>query len=218
MKIKEKSMEQKNNKIELERRSITLKELRVLEAENSAPKTIEGYAAVFDSWSEALGGNEPFIEKVCKGAFEQSIIEDDIRALFNHDPNYVLGRNKSGTLTLQEDEKGLLVRINPPNNQWANDLLVSIARGDITQMSFGFTVESDRWSFENNKDIRELVKVRLFDVSPVTFPAYTQTECGLRSVEEVYKSHSQVMAEKREQEVTKRKNILARTKQKFKFL
>lgn len=208
------------NKLELERRSVVLKELRVLEstAENPSEPVIEGYAAVFDSWSESLGGNDPFIEKVCKGAFEQTIQEDDIRALFNHDPNYVLGRNKAGTLSLQEDDKGLLVRITPPNTQWAKDLLVSIARGDITQMSFGFTVELDRWSYEEGKDVRELLKVRLFDVSPVTFPAYTQTECGLRSLDEVLKSHNVVIQEKNKQKSEENRKKLASLKQKIKFL
>lgn len=208
-----------NHKIELERRCIVLKELRVVNGEASSQEpTIEGYAAVFDSWSESLGGNEPFIEKVCKGAFEQTIQEDDIRALFNHDPNYVLGRNVAGTLTLQEDEKGLLVRITPPQTQWAKDLLVSIARGDITQMSFGFTVELDRWSYEEGKDVRELLKVKLFDVSPVTFPAYTQTECGLRSLEEVFKSYKQVKEERDNQVKELRQKKLALKKQKLKFL
>lgn len=207
------------SKMEIERRSVVLKELRVLEpSEEISEPTIEGYAAVFDSWSENLGGNDPFIEKVCKGAFQQSIQEDDIRALFNHDPNYVLGRNKAGTLTLQEDDKGLLVRITPPNTQWAKDLLVSIARGDISQMSFGFTVEADRWSYEDNKDVRELLKVRLFDVSPVTFPAYTQTECGLRSLEEVLKSHKKVMEERQQNDSKKRQKKLANLEQKFKFM
>ena len=206
------------NKVEIERRSIVFKELRVLDATENTGSTIEGYAAVFDSWSESLGGNDPFIEKVCKGAFEETIQQDDIRALFNHDPNYVLGRNKAGTLTLQEDEKGLLVRITPPETQWAKDLLVSIARGDISQMSFGFTVESDRWLYEDNKDVRELLKVRLFDVSPVTFPAYTQTECGLRSIDEVLKSHHKVMTERRQNESKVRKKKLARLKQKIKFI
>ena len=208
-----------NHKIELERRCVVLKELRVVNGETSSQDpSIEGYAAVFDSWSESLGGNEPFIEKVCKGAFAQTIQEDDIRALFNHDPNYVLGRNIAGTLTLQEDDKGLLVRITPPNTQWAKDLLVSIARGDITQMSFGFTVELDRWSYEEGKDVRELLKVKLFDVSPVTFPAYTQTECGLRSLEEIFKTHKQVKEERDKQVNEKIKKKLALKKQKLKFL
>ena len=156
-----------------ERRTITLKELRVVDTdlEPGNEPAIEGYASVFESWSEELGGNSPFRERVVKGAFEETIQKDDIRALFNHDPNYVLGRNVAGTLTLEEDDKGLKVRIIPPDTQWARDLLVSIKRGDITQMSFGFTVILDRWSYEDNIDVRELLKVKLFDVSPVTFPA-----------------------------------------------
>ena len=199
-----------------ERRTITLKELRVVDdiSEDSAEPTIDGYASVFDSWSEELGGNQPFRERVVKGAFEQTIQEDDIRALFNHDPNYVLGRNKSGTLTLEEDDKGLHVQIKPPNTQWAKDLLVSIKRGDITQMSFGFTVILDRWNYEDGADVRELLKVKLYDVSPVTFPAYTQTECGIRSLDDILKNH--------QSEVVENKNAIKRKleikKQKLKFM
>src|SRR5574344_2194519 len=203
-------------KPQLERRCVILKELRVIDvAEATNEPCIEGYASVFDSWSEELGGIDPFREKVVKGAFAQTIQEDDIRALFNHDPNYVLGRNKSGTLTLQEDEKGLLVRIIPPKTQWARDLLVSINRGDITQMSFGFTVELDRWSYENGVDVRELLKVKLFDVSPVTYPAYSETECGIRSQKEVYETRQ---LQKREQENANNEKIkqkLALKKQKI---
>ena len=200
----------------LERRTITLKELRVVDSisEPGVEPAIEGYASVFDSWSEELGGNSPFRERVVKGAFEETIQNDDIRALFNHDPNYVLGRNKAGTLTLEEDEKGLKVRIIPPNTTWAKDLLVSIKRGDITQMSFGFTVILDRWSYEDNIDVRELLKVKLYDVSPVTFPAYAQTECGVRSLVDVIRTHQSEVAKSKE--TNKRK--LEMQKQKLKFM
>ena len=144
---------------------------------------IEGHAAVFDSWSETLGGIVPFREIVRKGAFAESIGRDDIRALFNHDPNYVLGRNRAGTLELVEDEVGLRVRINPPETSWAKDLQTSIRRGDITQMSIGFVVQDDEWSTENGIDTRELKKVQLFDVSPVTYPAYTATDVGVRAMQ-----------------------------------
>ena len=214
--MKEAIMTKAMEKNLFERRTITLKELRVVEA-NVDPLTepaIEGYASVFDSWSEELGGNSPFRERVVKGAFEETIQNDDIRALFNHDPNYVLGRNKAGTLTLEEDEKGLKVRIVPPDTQWAKDLLVSIKRGDITQMSFGFTVILDRWSYEDNIDVRELLKVKLYDVSPVTFPAYAQTECGVRSLVDVIRTHQSEVAKSKE--TNKRK--LEMQKQKLKFM
>lgn len=159
-------------------------ELRVIDdvSENGRPM-IEGHAAVFDSWSETLGGIFPFREIVRKGAFAESIGKDDIRALFNHDPNYVLGRNRAGTLELVEDEVGLRVRICPPDTGWAKDLQTSIRRGDINQMSIGFVVQDDAWSTENGIDTRELKKVQLFDVSPVTYPAYTATDVGVRAMQ-----------------------------------
>jgi hypothetical protein len=190
--MKEKVMDPKKQ-IQLERRTTILREVRIAEAKEDTNEgaAIEGYAAVFDVWSEELGGHFPFREKVAKGAFTDSINEDDIRALFNHDPNYILGRNRAGTLTLTEDDKGLLVRIVPPNNTVGADLMESIRRGDITQMSFGFTVVLDRWSFEDEVDVRELLKVKLYDVSPVTYPAYDQTECVVRSAADVYRTRQE---------------------------
>lgn len=182
---------------------LPLKEIRVSESENGA--VIEGHAAVFNSWSETLGGIFPFKEKVRKGAFNESIGRDDIRALFNHDPNYVLGRNRAGTLELVEDDVGLRVRINPPDTSWARDIVTSIRRGDISQMSIGFVVEEDKWSTEDGIDTRELRKVQLFDVSPVTFPAYTATDVGVRAMQEYdgYKAE-QRSREQAEQESAKR--------------
>lgn len=183
---------EKNKK---EMRMLPLTELRVSDTEDK--HEFIGHAAVFDSWSETLGGIFPFKEKVRKGAFEQSIGSDDIRALFNHDPNYVLGRNKVGTLELEEDDVGLKVKITPPETSWAKDLATSIRRGDISQMSIGFVVEEDKWTTHNGIDTRELIKVRLFDVSTVTFPAYTQTDVGIRAMDE-YKSYKneQLLKEK----------------------
>jgi HK97 family phage prohead protease len=140
-------------------------------------KKILGHAAVFGKLSEDLGG---FREKVSPGAFLDTIDTDDIRALFNHDPNYVLGRVKSETLVLAEDKKGLAIDIIPPDTQWAKDLKESIKRGDITQMSFAFQAQEEEW--DDEKKIRTLNKVRLFDVSVVTYPAYPQTDVKLRSL------------------------------------
>ena len=196
-------------------------ELRVLdsESENGKPM-IEGHAAVFDSWSETLGGIFPFREIVRKGAFNESIGRDDIRALFNHDPNYVLGRNRAGTLELVEDEIGLRVRISPPDTSWAKDLQTSIRRGDITQMSIGFVVEEDDWSTENGVDTRELRKVKLFDVSPVTYPAYTSTDVGVRAMQSYdgYKAEcrSKEQAEENAAKQAREKERLSRLKTKIK--
>ena len=154
-------------------------ELRV---EGDETKKITGHAAVFDKWSEDLGG---FREKIRPGAFRKTIKEADVRALFNHDPNFVLGRNTAGTLSLEEDKKGLAISIEPPDTQWARDLTTSIERGDINQMSFGFRTIKDQWTTpkDSGDNQRELLEVELFDVSPVTFPAYPQTDVGVRSVD-----------------------------------
>lgn len=162
---------------QLERRGFTLAEFRVSDDDAGA---IEGHAAVFGQLSEDLGG---FREKVAPGAFSQTITADDIRALFNHDPNFVLGRNRSGTLTLAEDERGLAIKVTPPKAQWATDLRESIRRKDITQMSFGFVTLDELWEKVDGQNIRTLKTVRLFDVSPVTFPAYPQTDVAVRALE-----------------------------------
>jgi hypothetical protein len=143
---------------------------------------IRGYAAVFNEWADIIPGL--FRERIAPGAFRKTIHEADVRALVNHDPNYVLGRNKAGTLALREDKHGLAVEIEPPDAQWARDLMVSMKRGDITQMSFGF--RPVKWTEENggpNEPLDvTLQEARLFDVSVVTFPAYAQTEAWARSV------------------------------------
>lgn len=142
-----------------------------------------GHAAVFGEATE-IGGY--FREQIEPGAFKSSIKKDDVRALFNHDPNYVLGRNTAGTLKLTEDEQGLRVDISPPDTQFARDLAISIERGDINQMSFAFQVMEEEWIMAEKPkdlDLRKIKKARLFDVSPVTFPAYDGTDIAVRSHE-----------------------------------
>jgi hypothetical protein len=161
---------------ELETRIFSFTELRVDE-ENKKPQIV-GYAAVFDKPSEDLGG---FREYVRAGCFRKTIQESDIRALFNHDVNCVLGRNKAGTLKLEEDPVGLKMEIDPPDTNWARDLMTSIKRGDIDQCSFGFKTIKDNWENKDNQNTRELLECRLFDVSVVTNPAYPQTSAYVRA-------------------------------------
>lgn len=194
-------------------RMLPIQELRI---DDSLDGKIVGHASVFDSWSETLGGIFPFKEIVRKGTFTETIKLDDIRALFNHDPNFVLGRNKAGTLELEEDEIGLRVVITPPDTSWANDLIKNLRRGDISQMSIGFIVLEDTWGTQDGIDIREIKKVQLFDVSIVTYPAYTQTDVGVRAMESYKAYRSQLdnaqNAAKRAKEKQKLQNIKTKIK------
>jgi uncharacterized protein len=159
----------------IERRTFKVSEFRA----RGDGLTISGHAAVFGQLSEDLGG---FKEKVRAGAFKNSIAQDDIRSLWNHDANFVLGRNRSGTLRLSEDDVGLYFENELPDTSYARDLSKSMARGDVDQMSFGFITLRDDWHLEGGDLIvRELIEAQLFDVSPVTFPAYPQTDVSARS-------------------------------------
>jgi HK97 family phage prohead protease len=144
----------------------------------------EGYAALFNSWSEDLGG---FREQVAPGAFTKALVTDDVRALVNHNPDMVLGRNRSGTLTLTEDERGLHFDVVAPDTQWARDLRESVKRGDINQCSFGFLCLRDDWRTADGKDERTLLECRLFDVSIVTYPAYESTQASARDIYHAHK-------------------------------
>lgn len=145
-----------------------------------------GYAARFDSLSENLGG---FREKIRIGAFSNAVKTDDVRALFNHNQNYVLGRTSAGTLTLREDTNGLWFEVEAPNTQWAKDLHESVKRGDINQCSFAFVTKKDDWKDEGDTLVRELIEVGLRDVSIVTNPAYVQTFVQARSNNEILEEY-----------------------------
>lgn len=139
---------------------------------------IIGHAAVFETLSEEMWG---FREKIRRGAFLDSVVADDIRCLINHVPSHVLGRTRSGTLKVWEDETGLAYDCIPAETSYARNLMASLDRGDVDQSSFGFEALIDEWDFSGVCGVRTLVKVRVFDVSPVTFPAYKETDAGVRS-------------------------------------
>lgn len=148
---------------------------------DAGPGTITGHAAVFDQLSDDLGG---WRERIAPGAFARAIQRDDVRALWNHSPMYVLGRTAARTLRLSEDDHGLAVEVDPPAGvSWVADLMHSIERGDVTQMSFGFRTILDEWDLNGPLPVRTLREVELFDVSPVTFPAYPQTDVAVRMSE-----------------------------------
>jgi uncharacterized protein len=160
-------------KSKLETRFIEVDEFEI--REESDGMHLEGYAALFNSRSENLGG---FTETIAPGAFRASLkARNDIKLLWNHDTGAVLGSTRAGTLQLIEDDKGLRVSATLPNTSHGRDAAELVRRGDVTGFSFGFSMPArggDSWNEDGTE--RVLKSVRLFEVSLVTFPAYRQTE------------------------------------------
>ncbi len=155
-------IEKRTNEVQFELRAV----------ENGDGMTFTGYAAVFNSPSEPL----PFIERIAPGAFKRSLkARNDIKLLWNHDTGAVLGSTRAGTLKLEEDNYGLRVTAVLPQTSLGNDVKVLVQRGDISAMSFGFSVPAngDSWNAEGTE--RTLRSVRIHEVSIVAFPAYQQT-------------------------------------------
>lgn len=147
----------------------------------------EGYAAIFDSPSEPL----PFVERIAKGAFTRSLkSRNDVKMLFNHDAGEVLASTRAGTMQLSEDDRGLRVVADLAPTTRGKDLAISLRRGDIDAMSFGFSVIRDSWNEDGSE--RTLHSVRLAEVSVVAWPAYTATAgtTTVRGLEKVARSLS----------------------------
>jgi HK97 family phage prohead protease len=164
----------------IERRALS--ETVTLRSEGGAP-SVSGYASMYNTETVIAG---LWREQIAPGAFASALDgSDDVRALFNHDPNILLGRTKSGTLRLSEDKKGLRYDVDLPDTQQARDVRELIKRGDVTGSSFGFTIEEDEWDESEVKrgklPLLTIRKVSLFDVSPVTYPAYPQTSVSARA-------------------------------------
>lgn len=144
-------------------------------------KRIEGYFAVFNSIYDIFPGMS---ESIAPGAFTDTL-DDDVRALIDHETMYVLGRNKAGTLELREDEKGLWgsILVNP-NDQDAMNLWHRVDRGDVNQCSFGFDIENEETEFREDGSVHwTITRVKLYEVSVCTFPAYAETSVEARKKE-----------------------------------
>lgn len=171
---------------ELELRTVAITELRMAGAEPGAEgetrsRTVEGYAAVYGVWAD-MGWMK---EQIVAGAFRSALEDSDIRALFNHNRDQILAREKSKTLTVWEDTKGLGFRFDIPESR--NDILEAIERGDVDECSFAFRVKAQRWVWteEGEPDERYIEEFRAVqDISLVTFPAYDNTSVALRSKKE----------------------------------
>lgn len=180
-----------------ERRYLELSEIRSVSSEDGTEsRRVEGYAAVYNSRSEYLG----FYEEIAPGAFDGVIEKSDVLAPLNHDTSRGIlarSRNGEGSLELTVDDKGLRYAFDAPKTALGDELLEGIRRGDITQSSFCFSIESEKWEeLENGEYLRTILKVkRLYDVSPVYHPAYTDTSVAVRSLEAIKKERNTPPAE-----------------------
>jgi HK97 family phage prohead protease len=156
-------------------------ELVTRAVEDSPEKYIEGYFVVFNQETELWPGA---FEEIVPTAFDNTL-SDDIRALINHDTTLVLGRTKANTLELKADNYGLWGRIKiNPNDMDAMNLYERVARGDVDQCSFGFNIVKEETDWRDDGTVKWTVtEVRLFEVSPCTFPAYEQTGIQARKAQ-----------------------------------
>ena len=163
-------------------------------------KVISGYAAVF--YNAADPGTqypifEGMVERISRGAFDNAIKEnDDARGAFNHSVDLLLGRRSSGTVTLSVDQTGLLYEITLPDTVAGRDVATLIERGDVTGSSFAFSIYGGKrgrvvWEHQDGVDIRNILDLELYDVGPVTFPAYEATTAAVRSRQELLRERDE---------------------------
>jgi uncharacterized protein len=191
-------------------------DLEIRKADDTGKRTIAGYAVVWDKLSFPIYGS--FRERIRSGAFKQSLKENNVRSLWNHNSDMVLGSTKAKTMRLSEDEKGLRFEIDLPETNAGKDAGITIERGDVDGMSFGFNIRKQEWDETDPKNIiRTLIDVDLREISPTPFPAYPQSKVSVRSVEDDFVDHSAEIAaakaeeEKRKQTAQAETNLTATT-------
>jgi uncharacterized protein len=180
-----------------------------LRKDGDKPKMVVGYACRFDS----IYDMHWMSEEVSPDAFSGiDLVASDCVCLFNHDSNVVLGRTSAGTLRLKLDEKGLFYECDLPDSPNGQNIGEAVSRGDVKASSWAFTVSDDEWSMKDGKDHRLIKKIkRLYDVSPVTYPANPATDVAARSLaavkggddDEFFKKNNQGEARKRDLDMMK---------------
>jgi HK97 family phage prohead protease len=172
-----------------EDRVFFVRDLEVRKDAQGKPIGVKGHAAVWEQRAWIGPPKYGFSEQFQNGAFTESVNGGaDVRYLFNHNPDHVLARTKSGTLRLGNDTTGLTVDGDLAPTSVGRDLAILMERGDVDQMSVGMQVVEDRWEEVEGDDgnvyeLRTIIRAKLFDVSAVTYPAYEQTDAGLRSAD-----------------------------------
>lgn len=170
---------------------------------------IHGIAAVF--YRDDNPGTEyklwaNTVERIMPGAFDRAVAEDDVRALFNHDPSWVLGRTKAGTMRLSVEEAGLAYHIEPSETRNYSELAAMLKRGDVDGSSFSFIVNQETWIKEGDREIRQIEAVQLYDVGPVTYPAYAATEAWTRGEDFARRSYDEWIENLRRERATAERN------------
>jgi len=190
--------------MEIERRFIAGIELR----KDNGKATLHGLAVPYGKDSGDMG----FVEVIAPGAFSKNLRSDpDVRALIEHDSSKIIGRTRSGTLRLTEDDDGVHVSIDPPDNQTGKDVLESVRRGDLSAMSFGFRTKNDVWGTRDGKPWRTINEAELLDVSIVAYPAYPDTSVAVRSLDQWRKENDSMSATKTEEAKTDPKSDVKET-------
>ncbi|PFC97755.1 HK97 family phage prohead protease [Bacillus cereus] len=164
-----------------EKRELLSSEIEIREIEGGL-RTITGYAVKWEMKSVTMGYWRRFKEQFKRGAFTDSLTQDDQLALWSHDYSQVLGRTKNGTLRLFEDEIGLRFELDLADTTLGDDTYKTIKRGDVDGVSFGFQMVKEEWD-ESDPDniVRSVTKAKLVEISPVAFPAYPDSQVSARS-------------------------------------
>jgi HK97 family phage prohead protease len=172
------------NKDVLVRAVFGIDDVEIRKDDEGKIKGLTGYAARFEKLSVPFWS---FREKIRAGAFKDSLKENNVRALWNHNTDIVLGATGAGTLELKEDKKGLRFDLDLPDTQAGHDAAVSVERGDVDGMSFGFRVLREEWNEKDPKNVvRTLVEVDVREISFTAFPAYPDTSVKARSIQDDY--------------------------------
>ena len=189
--------ELKHEELKVERRYLSIN-VESRDEEEGDGKTVEGYAAVFNTDAD-LGG---FTERIDPGAFDAALKDPqlDVAALFNHDQNQILARNRGGqgNLELWTDDKGLKYRFKLGDQSYAQDLAINLRMGLVNQSSFAFSIKEDDWSMRDGRDHRTIKAVNLHDISPVVFPAYSEATASIRSQEQEQPNHEPAVTSSRD--------------------
>ncbi|HDR7801355.1 TPA: HK97 family phage prohead protease [Bacillus tropicus] len=188
-----------------EKRELLSSNLEIREVEGGL-RTIVGYAVKWEMKSVTMGYWRRFKEQFKRGAFTDSLTQDDQLALWSHDYSQVLGRTKNGTLRLFEDEIGLRFELDLADTTLGDDTYKTIKRGDVDGVSFGFQMVKEEWD-ESDPDniVRSVTKAKLVEISPVAFPAYPDSQVSARS----HDPYKQFVDERNQKEL--RKKLILKT-------